>query len=163
MSPHPGAALAAAVPHRHPLLLVDRLDRLAPGRDGSAWKAVSANEALAEEAGARGLSEALLVDALGQLAITVLASAAPDTSNHDAAPAPRVYYLAEIEHMEFAGRARPGDLLRMQATVGRVWGRVSRVDVRADVEGRRVAAGTLVLSRADARRPRVGAGGRSSR
>jgi 3-hydroxymyristoyl/3-hydroxydecanoyl-(acyl carrier protein) dehydratase len=97
-----------------------------------AMKAVSANEVQG------GRSRTLIVDALGQLAILVLAPA-------DAPPA--VYYLAEITGVEFDRPPAPGDVLTLEATVQKTWGRTSRVRVRADVDGRTVATGTLVLSR----------------
>jgi len=132
---HPLAPVMAAVPHRHPMLLLDRVLDVVPGQRGSALKAVSANEAQFQ---GEGLPRSLIVDALGQLAIVVLAPPG----------APRaVYYLAEIAGMELDGPPVPGDVLRMEATVQKTWGRTSRVRVRADVDGRSVAAGTMVLSR----------------
>jgi 3-hydroxyacyl-[acyl-carrier-protein] dehydratase len=128
------------------MLLLDRLEDVVPGRSGRAWKAVSANEAHSRAGAVRGLPATLLVDALGQLAIAVLASSAPDAP---AGAEPRVYYLAEIEELEFGPAAQPGDRVRLEANLRRTWGRVSRVDVRADVDGRSVARGRMALSRAD--------------
>jgi 3-hydroxyacyl-[acyl-carrier-protein] dehydratase len=147
MSPgHPLAPVLAATPHRHPMLLIDRLEAVVPGRSGSALKAISANEMHFEPAGAvtAGMPPTLLVDALGQLAIVVLAP--PATEGRPAA-SPPVYYLADIEGMEFDRPPRPGDLLRMEATVRKTWRGTSRVQVRGEVAGRRVAAGTLILAR----------------
>jgi 3-hydroxyacyl-[acyl-carrier-protein] dehydratase len=129
---HPTGPVMAAVPHRHPMLLLDRVLERVPGQRGLAMKAVSANEVQG------GRSRTLIVDALGQLAILVLAPA-------DAPPA--VYYLAEITGVEFDRPPAPGDVLTLEATVQKTWGRTSRVRVRADVDGRTVATGTLVLSR----------------
>src|SRR6185503_17001095 len=105
---HPLAPVMAAVPHRHPMLLLDRLTEVVPGRSGSAIKAISANEVQFQ---GEGLPRTLIVDALGQLAIVVLAPPAPDGSP------PAVYYLAEIAGMELGRPPAPGDLLRMEATV----------------------------------------------
>lgn len=150
---HPLAPILAATPHRHPMLLIDRLEAVVPGRHGSALKAVSANEMHFVAAGpAAGMPPTLLVDALGQLAIVVLA---PPASEGGPATPPPVYYLADIEGMEFDRPPQPGDLLRMEATVRKTWGGTSRVQVRGEVAGRRVAAGTLILAR--------GGGGRSSK
>jgi len=143
---HPLAPILAATPHRHPMLLLDRLESVVPGRHGWALKAVSANEMHFVAAGpaAVGMPPTLLVDALGQLAIVVLA---PPASEGGPATPPPVYYLADIEGMEFDRPPQPGDLLRMEATVRKTWGGTSRVQVRGEVAGRRVAAGTLVLAR----------------
>jgi 3-hydroxyacyl-[acyl-carrier-protein] dehydratase len=144
---HPSAEAAASTPHRHPLLLLDRLERVDPGRSGAAVKAVSANEVpVGAVEGGPGLPRSLVVDALGQLAIVVLARAV------EGAP-PAVYYLAGIERMELDRPPRAGDLLRMEAAVEKTWGRTSRVHVRGEVEGRAVAEGTMVLARREASRP----------
>lgn len=141
MTAHPSAAVLAGTPHRHPLLLLDRLESVEPGRRGAALKAVSAGEVPVGAAGeGPGLTRSLVVDALGQLAIVVLDRAAGDA-------APAVYYLAGIERMELDRPPGPGDLLRLSAQVERTWGSISRVQVRGDVEGRRVAEGTMVLAR----------------
>lgn len=138
MSPHPSAAVYEGAPHRHPMLLLDRIDRVEPGRRGEAFKAVSANEVPVGAAlEGPGLSRSLVVDALGQLAIVVLARAA----------AASVYYLAGIESMELDRPPRAGDQLRLSAEVERTWGGVSRVQVRGEVDGRRVAEGTMLLAR----------------
>jgi 3-hydroxyacyl-[acyl-carrier-protein] dehydratase len=146
---HPSEALRAGTPHRHPLLLLDRLERVEPGRSGTAVKAVSANEVpigAADGGAGSGLPRSLVVDALGQLAIVVLAQAGEGAR-------PSVYYLAGIEGMELDRPPRPGDLLRLTAAVEKTWGRTSRVRVRGEVDGRPVAEGTMVLARREVSRP----------
>jgi 3-hydroxyacyl-[acyl-carrier-protein] dehydratase len=147
-APHPSAAVRAGTPHRHPLLLLDRLERVEPGRSGTAVKAVSANEVpvgAADGGAGPGLPRSLVVDALGQLAIVVLAQAGEGATAS-------VYYLAAIESMQLARPPRAGDLLRLTAAVERTWGRTSRVRVRGEVDGRPVAEGTMVLARRQAPR-----------
>jgi 3-hydroxyacyl-[acyl-carrier-protein] dehydratase len=146
---HPSAEVTAGTPHRHPLLLLDRLERVDPGRSGTAVKAVSANEVpvgAADGGAGTGLPRSLVVDALGQLAIAVLARAGE-------AAVPSVYYLAAIERMELARPPRAGDLLHLAAAVEKTWGRTSRVHVRGEVDGRPVAEGTMVLARRERSRP----------
>jgi 3-hydroxyacyl-[acyl-carrier-protein] dehydratase len=143
------AAILGAAPHRHPLQLLDRLERVEPGRCGTALKAVSANEVPVGAAAGAGLARSLVVDALGQLAIVVLAQAVADGK-------PSVYYLAGIERMELDRPPRAGDLLRMEASVEKTWGRTSRVQVRGEVDGRRVAEGTMVLARRETPHPEGG-------
>jgi len=138
MSGHPIAAVLAGTPHRHPMLLVDRIEAVDPGRSGTAIKAVSAGEAQREDASADGLSPTLLVDALGQLAIVVLAAAGGNEKG--------VWYLGAVEQMEFGEPARAGDVVRMEAAVRRTFRGSSRVSVSARVDGRPVAQGFMVLS-----------------
>jgi 3-hydroxymyristoyl/3-hydroxydecanoyl-(acyl carrier protein) dehydratase len=144
VSRHPSEGLGA-IPHRYPRRLVDRLEALIPGRQGTAWKAISAGEAHGDgDLGLDGLSPALLVDALGQLAIVILADDPPETHT--------VFYLASIEAMEFGTPAEPGDLVCLEASVLRTFRGSSRVSVSARVGARCIAKGTMVLS--------TGAGGR---
>src|SRR4029078_6818157 len=77
---HPLAPILAATPPRHPMLLLDRLESVVPGQHAWALKAVSANEMHFVAAGpaAVGMPPTLLVDALGQLAIVVLAPPASE-------------------------------------------------------------------------------------
>jgi 3-hydroxyacyl-[acyl-carrier-protein] dehydratase len=135
------AAVLRATPHRFPMLLIDRIDELTPRRHGLAVKAVSVNEFQAHGAppGDRPLlPPTFIVDALGQLAIGVLSAGPEDRA--------AVWYLAAIEGVRFDTPASPGDLLRLEATVQRRWGSVSRVAVRATIEGKTVAEGVLLLS-----------------
>jgi 3-hydroxyacyl-[acyl-carrier-protein] dehydratase len=150
MSRHASDALSAT-PHRHPMRLVDRLEAVIPGRQGTAWKAISAGEIHGDgELGLDGLSPALLVDALGQLAIVVLAGDPPE--------AHAVFYLASIEAMEFAAPAEPGDLVCLEASVLRTFRGTSRVKVSARVGPRSIAAGIIVLSTGAGTRGLGGAG-----
>jgi 3-hydroxyacyl-[acyl-carrier-protein] dehydratase len=122
----------ATVPHRYPMLLVDRLESIVPEHSGSALKAITAGAA-------QGLPPTLIVDALGQLAIMVM--------NAGASRPPSRWLLGAIEGMVFPHRVSPGDLLRMEAWVRKSWRQSIRVAVRASVEGRTAAEGVLVLTR----------------
>ena len=145
MKNHPLAAVMAGVPHRYPMLLLDRLVRVTPMRHGSAMKAVSGGEAHREGAVAGsnpGLPPSLIVDALGQLAIIVLAAGS--------APLPSVWYLGAIESMTFTSPALPGQVLLMEATVQKTFRTSSKVAVRVSAHGNTVAEGVMVLSRGGA-------------
>jgi 3-hydroxyacyl-[acyl-carrier-protein] dehydratase len=142
LSSPPAGTVTASVPHRYPMLLVDRLESLRPAHSGSALKAITFGEAHGERAfdgGPRGLPASLVVDALGQVAIAVM--------NAGATAPPARWVLGAIESMEFPRAVQPGELMKMEAVVRRTWQRISRVAVRASVEGETVAAGLLVLSR----------------
>jgi len=139
MSTHPIAPILAGTPHRHPMLLLDRLQDLVPGRFGRAVKAVSSNERHQGGGGGAGTFPAsLLVDALGQLAITVLSARSQ--------PRPRLWYLSAVEGMSWESLPRAGDLVEMQADVLRTWRGTSRVGVRATIDGTECFRGVMVLT-----------------
>lgn len=137
MSAHPIAAVLAGTPHRPPMLLLDRIEALEPGHQGTALKAVTANEPQCAGAATGTFAPTLLVDALGQLAIAVLGGAGA---------AHAVWYLGAVEDMQFGAPAEAGDVLRLAARVQRSFRGSSRVHVSAEVDGRLVAEGHMVLS-----------------
>jgi 3-hydroxyacyl-[acyl-carrier-protein] dehydratase len=156
-APHPMKAVLRATPHRFPMLLIDRIDEMTPRRHGIALKAISVNEFQAHGAppGDRPpLPGTFIVDALGQLAIGVLsAGTTEDTEDtedkegrEESEDRPGVWYLAAIEGVRFEMAASPGDLLRLEVTVQRQFGSVSKLAVWASIEGKTVAEGVLLLS-----------------
>jgi 3-hydroxyacyl-[acyl-carrier-protein] dehydratase len=150
-APHPMKAVLRATPHRFPMLLIDRIDEMTPRRHGIALKAISVNEFQAHGAppGDRPpLPGTFIVDALGQLAIGVLSAGTTKDAEdrEESEDRPTVWYLAAIEDMRFEMAASPGDLLRLEATVQRQFGSVSKLAVRATIEGKTVAEGVLLLS-----------------
>jgi 3-hydroxyacyl-[acyl-carrier-protein] dehydratase len=138
---HPFALLTGTLPHRYPMLLIDRLESLEPRRRGVAFKLVSAGELQAE--GVDGFPATLLVDALGQLAILVLAASPAEAG---AAPQPGIWYLAALESLRLGEPAEVGDEVRMEVEVERSWRGTSRVAVRATTAVRALAQGVMVLA-----------------
>ncbi len=139
MSSDPQRDVFLGTPHRFPMLLVDRL-KIPVNADGAGVKLLSANEAHSE--GIRkhpaALSGSLIVDALGQVAITHLRRILGK-------PATR-WYLGSIDSMLFSGFPSIVDSLDMEATVVRKLGNTARVRVRASIRGSTVVAGFMVLS-----------------
>ena len=120
--------MLAIVPHRAPMLLLDRIDELVRGDRGLATKQL-----------AEPLASTLITDALGQVAIAVLS----DEKTAD----PTVWYLASIEDIHLGAPARTGDTLRLEASIERIWKTTARIHLRAFVpNGHDVVKGTMVLS-----------------
>ena len=136
MSVHPIAAVLAGTPHRHPMLLLDAIESMEPGRRGRARKAVTTGPH--GTAGGPAFASTLLVDALGQLAIAVL--------RVGGAGVHEVWYLGSIEGMEFGAPARPGDVIHLEAAVQRSFRGSARVSVLARVDDLPIAQGFMVLS-----------------
>lgn len=139
MRVHPIAPILAGTPHRGPMLLLDRLCGLVPGRYGRAVKALTANEPhQGGGEGTGGLPPSLLVDALGQLAITVLSAGSQSR--------PRLWFLSALEGVSWDALPRAGDLVEMEADVLRTWRGTSRVRVTASVKGTVRLRGVMVLT-----------------
>jgi len=124
------AELLRIIPHRAPMLLVDRIDELVRGVRGTGIKLVTET-----------LASTLVIDALGQVAIAVLSD--------ETSPEPKVWYLASIEDVHMGAPAQPGDTLRLEASILRTFKTTVRISLRASVpHGHDVVRGTMVLSNA---------------
>ncbi|MEO8379192.1 MAG: hypothetical protein ABI779_05970 [Acidobacteriota bacterium] len=120
--------LLRLVPHRPPMLLLDRIDELVRGVHGRATKLLT-----------EPLASTLVIDALGQVAIAVLSV--------EGAREAAVWYLASLETLELGLPARTGETLHLEASVDRIWKTTARMTLRASVpRGRDVVKGTMVLS-----------------
>ena len=132
-------SFAGMVPHRYPMRLVDRLEVIEPRTYGRGIKQVSVNDKMLCAAGKqRFVSNSLVVDALGQVAIAVLAPV--DGTKPD------VWYLATIEGVEFGAPARPGDTIALEVKILRVWRTTVRIAIHARVAERTIARGVMVLA-----------------
>ncbi len=131
-------------PHRFPMLLIDSVERPSPGT-GRATKQVSANEVLFERFGDAppALPSCLLVDALGQVAITLLKG--PDGE------APAVWYLGGLDAMSFHTPIPAGSVVRMEANILKRWRTTARVEVKAWLETGPAADGVMVLSQRESK------------
>ena len=136
------------IPHRPPMLLIDRIDELVPDVRGVATKQVTET-----------LANTLVIDALGQIGIAVLrASVTPNGAGSPGSLAigrddrSAVWYLASLEDIETGRPASPGETLRLEASVQRIFKTTARLVLRASVpNGRDVVKGTMVLSNATTR------------
>ncbi|MEU3622982.1 hypothetical protein BS329_20495 [Amycolatopsis coloradensis] len=103
------AGIRRVLPHRYPMLLVDRVLELNPGRDLVAQKAISCNEPWYSRLG-EDLSEmdmaypgVLLMESWAQSAGVLAAATRPDTGG--------VMLAGSMSDIEFFGSARPGDVV----------------------------------------------------
>jgi len=117
--------------HRYPLLLVDRLRVVEPGRRALGLKRVTAGDWWSEaaESGAREMPGTLVVEALAQTSAGVLIGLLDGSSG-------AVGYFASADRVRFRSLPRVGDTLIMAVEL--VWyrRRVARLRGVASVEGR---------------------------
>ncbi|GLW48124.1 3-hydroxyacyl-[acyl-carrier-protein] dehydratase FabZ [Streptomyces sp. NBRC 14336] len=107
------AQVAGVLPHRYPMLLVDRVTELVPGRSIRTLKAVTVNEPwyAAAPAGA-AYPQALIVESWGQ-------SAGLLALDGQAAPEGQVMLFGSVADAEFHHPVLPGDLLEHRVRVQR--------------------------------------------
>jgi 3-hydroxyacyl-[acyl-carrier-protein] dehydratase len=138
--------LLALLPHRAPMLLVDRiLEDEAPQRL-VAQKTVRADEPTLQGhfPGCPILPGVMLIEALAQAAC-LLAARTPDTASGRVLPA-----LMGVRDASFLRPVRPGDTLDLEVVRLRTWGRFWQVQGTARIAGAPVARAVLTATLVDA-------------
>ncbi|GIG63037.1 3-hydroxyacyl-[acyl-carrier-protein] dehydratase FabZ [Longispora fulva] len=95
------------LPHRYPMLLVDRVTSLAPGQALTATKAVTANEPWFADGRSLAYPQVLLIESWCQAASLLAAGGPLDTAGGDR-PVP---LFGAISRIAFHRPVGPGDLL----------------------------------------------------
>ncbi len=122
----------AAIPHRYPMLLVDRVEELVPNKSIRAIKAVTINEAFFQGhfPGRPIMPGVLIIEALAQAA-AVLA-----IESFGIADSGKLVYFMGIENAKFRSPVEPGVLLTLEVEVVQARGRVSKFAGKASIDGK---------------------------
>jgi beta-hydroxyacyl-ACP dehydratase FabZ len=121
------------LPHRYPMLLVDRILELEE-KYVIGIKNVTANEPFfaGHFTDFPVMPGVLIIEAMAQTAGVQVLSNIPDRANY-------IVFLVSVDHARFRKPVRPGDQLRIEMTVIRVKGTVAKMGGRATVDGVLVA------------------------
>ena len=130
------AAITRILPHRHPFLLVDRVVEFEADRRIVGIKAVSRDEPYLSRQGGEGfLPPTILMEAMAQVgAILVLTK--PEHAHS------LILFLG-IQRARYRRPVRAGDVVRLEAEIDRLRGRMGRLRGAASVDGRVVADGVM--------------------
>jgi 3-hydroxyacyl-[acyl-carrier-protein] dehydratase len=139
------AGVMAALPHRYPMLLVDRVESLDPNRSIVAIKAVTINEPFFQGhfPGRPIMPGVLIVEALAQAA-GVLA-----VQSLGLAGSGKLVYFMAIEGAKFRAPVEPGVLLRLEVEFVQKRSTVCKFAGRALVDGKLAAEATFTAMIAD--------------
>ncbi len=138
------ADIQRIIPHRYPVLLVDRVLELELGQRIVAIKNVSGNEPFFQGhfPGNPIMPGVLIVEALAQTGVVLMLS---DEANKGKLP-----LFAGIDKLKFRRQVLPGDTLRLELDVTSQRGRVGKGHVRATVDDQVAAEGDLTFVMVDA-------------
>ena len=135
----------AALPHRYPMLLVDRVESLVPDQSISAIKAVTINEQFFQGhfPGRPIMPGVLIVEALAQAA-GVLAVQSLGLANSG-----KLVYFMAIDGAKFRQPVEPGVLLRLDVEFVQKRATVCKFTGRASVDGKLAAEANFTAMIAD--------------
>lgn len=125
------------LPHRPPFLFVDAVTHIEPGREAEAVRCFPADDPVfnGHFPGNPIVPGVLLTEALAQTA--GLAAGGEGK---------RRFLLSAVRSMKFPAPARPSESIRLHARKAGEIGGLLQFETRAEVDGRTVAEGTVVLA-----------------
>lgn len=123
-----------SIPHRYPMLLVDRILELIPGKYCVGIKNVSINEAFFEGhyPGMPIMPGVLIVEAMAQAGCVMLL--------REEAYKGKVPLIGAIDKVKFKRPVVPGDQLRSEVTLAWMRGSIGRLEGVATVDGELVCS-----------------------
>ena len=132
------------LPHRAPMLFVERLGDIVPGESATGFKAVSFNEPFflghfPERAVMPGV---LIIEAMAQTGGLLLLLEIPDREN-------KLLYFVAVDGARFRRPVVPGDQLRLEVKVLSWRGDFCKLEGHATVNGQLAAEATLMCKMVD--------------
>lgn len=127
------------IPHRYPMLLIDRVEELIPGEKVVAKRNVTINEELfnGHFPGNPVMPGVLIVEALAQTGAVALLSL-PEFKGKTA-------YFGGIKSAKFRKVVRPGDSLRLEVTLEKIRNNVGLGKAIATVDGKKACTAELTF------------------
>ena len=100
------------IPHRPPMLLIDRVENIVLDKEATGIKAVSGNESffVGHFPDFPVMPGVLIVEAMAQTASVMVAASTPDFTSG------KLVFFTTIEKARFRQPVRPGDLIEMHVT-----------------------------------------------
>lgn len=127
------------IPHRYPMLLIDRVEELIPGEKAVARRNVTINEELfnGHFPGNPVMPGVLIIEALAQTGAVALLSL-PEFKGKTA-------YFGGIKSAKFRKVVRPGDSLRLEVTLEKIRNNVGLGKAIATVDGKKACTAELTF------------------
>ena len=106
------------IPHRYPFLLVDRIEELEVGKRAVGIKCVSANEMqfVGHFPQKQVMPGVLIIESIAQVGAVAILS----KEDHKG----KIAYFAGIKNAKFRKQVKPGDVMKIEATLTRIRGSI---------------------------------------
>lgn len=116
------------IPHRHPMLLIDRVDELVPGESAVAYKAVTYNEPFftGHYPSHPVMPGVLIIEAMAQTGGVAILSKEENKG--------KLIFFGGINKAKFRKPVEPGCLLRLEVTMTKVKGPMGIGEAKAYVD-----------------------------
>lgn len=137
--------IMARLPHRYPMLLVDKVLEMEPGKSIVAIKNVTMNEPFFEGHFPHHpvMPGVLIIEAMAQAAALF---SFEGNEQVNAADQKLAYYLVGVDEARFRRPVVPGDQLRLEVTADRISKAICKYTARALVDGQEVASAKLMCA-----------------
>ncbi|HEU0231231.1 MAG TPA: 3-hydroxyacyl-ACP dehydratase FabZ [Burkholderiaceae bacterium] len=137
--------IMARIPHRYPMLLVDRVLDMVPGKSIVAIKNVSIDEPFFTGHFPHNpvMPGVMIIEAMAQAAALFSFE-----NDHDVNPADKkiAYYLVGVDGARFRRPVVPGDQLRLEVVADRISRSICKYTGVATVDGQEVASAKLMCA-----------------
>ena len=134
--------IEAILPHRHPFLLIDRIDELEPGMRAVGIKAVTFHEEFfaGHFPGEPVMPGVLILEALAQVGAVAILSVEENKG--------KTAFFGGVDNVRFRRKVVPGDVLTLTCEIIRTRGNVGVGPALASVNGERAVTAemTFVIS-----------------
>jgi 3-hydroxyacyl-[acyl-carrier-protein] dehydratase len=142
-TPHVPFRIQDLLPHRYPMLMVDAIRELDPGKSGVAVKNVTCNEQffVGHFPGHPIMPGVLTIECVAQVAGAVLAADLSREQSGETSKSPP--YLLSVDNFKFRRPIVPGDTLVVTVKVQKRFGNMARIYGEVCVDGTVVASGEL--------------------
>ena len=143
------------LPHRYPLLLIDRILDIEPGKGAVGIKNVTINEEFFQGhfPGHPVMPGVLIVESMAQVAGILTFISAAEMDGGEESPGGKIVYFMSIDNVKFRRPVVPGDQLRHEVVILKMRRNIASIAAKTYVQDDLVAEGEMKAMLIDREQP----------